>query len=256
MYQFGIDPRAAVATNMFGLTFMSVGGALPFIGKGTIDRKRLPALLALTLVGSVAGALLVLWVSSRVMPLFISVSMIAVAVFSFASRGVRAGRDEVGAAATPEGARGEAFDKDAARDKVGAAGRAGRSEGAPWEWAGLAATCALAVYGGFFSGGYVTILTAVFVGLFRMRFVEAVATTKIVNVCSSLVATLVFMWGGLVDYRLGLLLGAVMFAGAFAGARLALRLDEKILRRVFLSTVIVLALKMLCYDILWKGIQA
>ncbi|MBA2503938.1 MAG: sulfite exporter TauE/SafE family protein, partial [Pyrinomonadaceae bacterium] len=34
MFQAGIDPRVAIATNMFGLTFMSVGGALPFVGRG------------------------------------------------------------------------------------------------------------------------------------------------------------------------------------------------------------------------------
>lgn len=248
MYQLGIDPRVAVATNMFGLTFMSAGGALPFVGKGAIDRGRLPALVGLTLAGSAAGALLVLVVPSRAMPLIISVSMLAVAAFSFASRGVRVGRD-AGLAAVPG-----VVDKSVDEDRVGATPEAGAGRGRA-EWAGYAATFALGVYGGFFSGGYVTILTATFVGLFRMRFVEAVATTKIVNVFSSLVATLVFMWGGLVDYRLGLLLGAVMFAGAFVGARVALRLDEKALRRVFLTTVVALALKILLYDLLWKGLQ-
>ena len=121
--------------------------------------------------------------------------------------------------------------------------------------AGYAATFALGVYGGFFSGGYVTLLTAAFVALFRMSFVEAVATTKVVNVCSSLVATLVFMWAGLVDYRLGALLAVVMFAGAFVGARVALRVDERHLRSVFLATVVALALKILLYDFLWKGLQ-
>ncbi len=248
MYQFGIDPRVAVATNMFGLTFMSVGGALPFIGKGAIDRKRLPALLGLTLVGSIAGALLVLIVPSRAMPVFISISMLAVAAFSFASRNVRTGRD----AGLTGGA--QKFDNRVVADRVEASFEKS-ARGRDWaNLAGYAATLALGVYGGFFSGGYVTILTAAFVGLFRMSFVESVATTKIVNVCSSLVATLVLMWGGLVDYKLGLLLGAVMFTGAFVGARVALRLNEKILRRVFLSTVVVLALKILFYDLLWKGL--
>jgi len=30
MFQFGIDPKVAVATNMFGLTFMSIGASIPF----------------------------------------------------------------------------------------------------------------------------------------------------------------------------------------------------------------------------------
>ncbi|HEX8476580.1 MAG TPA: sulfite exporter TauE/SafE family protein [Pyrinomonadaceae bacterium] len=223
MFLFGIDARVAVATNMFGLTFMSVGGALPFVGKGTFDRRRLPALVALTLVGSIAGALLVLVVSSRAMPLFISVSMLAVALFTVATR-----RD-AGVHIEPS-----------------APTRAA-------EWTAFGATFVLGIYGGFFSGGYVTLLTAAFVALFRMKFVEAVATTKIVNVFSSLVATLVFMWYGLVDYRLGVVLAVVMFAGGFVGARVALRLNDVWLRRIFLTTVIALALKILLYDFLWKG---
>ena len=138
----------------------------------------------------------------------------------------------------------------AAGELVVAATRSGAAE-----WAGYTAAFALGVYGGFFSGGYVTLLTAAFVALFGMTFVEAVATTKVVNVISSAVATLVFMANGLVDYRLGLLLGVVMFGGAFAGARLALKMNEVWLRRVFLTTVIALALKILLYDFLWKGIQ-
>ena len=41
-----------------------------------------------------------------------------------------------------------------------------------------------------------TILTAIFVALFRLSFVQAIATTKLVNVFSSAVATGVFMWHG------------------------------------------------------------
>ena len=228
MYQFGIDPRVAIATNMFGLTFMSVGGALPFLSRGTIDRRRLPLLVALTIVGSALGALIVLVVSSRAMPLVISISMLAVAIFSVSHRP-------------------RARDRAAAEEQPATPSRAA-------EWAAYAATFALGIYGGFFSGGYVTLLTAAFVALFRMTFVEAVSTTKVINVFSSLIATCIFMARGLVDYKLGLIIAAVMFAGAFVGARVALRLNETYLRRIFLGTVIALALKILLYDLLWKGL--
>ena len=41
MLAFGIEPRVALATNMFGLMFMSLGGMLPFLGSGAFDRRRL-----------------------------------------------------------------------------------------------------------------------------------------------------------------------------------------------------------------------
>jgi hypothetical protein len=43
---------------MPALTFMSVGGSLPFIGRGVLSRGGLPASVALTNIGSGLGALL------------------------------------------------------------------------------------------------------------------------------------------------------------------------------------------------------
>ena len=40
MFQFGIDPKIAVATNMFGLTFMNIGATIPFLNHGIIDKKK------------------------------------------------------------------------------------------------------------------------------------------------------------------------------------------------------------------------
>ena len=38
MLQFHIEPRTALATNMFALTFMSVGGTLPFLRSPNVNR--------------------------------------------------------------------------------------------------------------------------------------------------------------------------------------------------------------------------
>ena len=111
--------------------------------------------------------------------------------------------------------------------------------------AGYAATFLLAIYGGFFSGGYVTMLTAIFVLLFGMTFLEAVATTKVINVFSSGVATVVFVWRGVVDLKLGIIVGISMFLGALLGARVALILSTIWLRRLFIAAVLGLAVKLL-----------
>jgi len=111
--------------------------------------------------------------------------------------------------------------------------------------AGYAATFVLAIYGGFFSGGYVTMLTAASVLLFGMTFLQAVATTKVINVFSSGVATLIFVWRGVVDLKLGIILGVSMFLGALLGARIALFLSTVWLRRIFIAAVLGLAVKLL-----------
>jgi uncharacterized protein len=222
MFQFHIEPRTALATNMFALTFMSVGGALPFVRGQGVNRKRLPLLIALTLAGSLIGAFLLLLVPARSVSIIVSTAMIAVAIFSVVYR------------------------------KSGLQNAEG-SPSAVAEFSSYALTFLLGVYGGFFSGGYVTILTVVFVTLFRLSFVEAVATTKVMNAFSSAIATGVFMWHGLIDYRLGIILGATMFVGAVVGARFAIRLGNLWVRRIFLTAVWVLGLKALLLDIFGKN---
>jgi uncharacterized membrane protein YfcA len=222
MFQFHIEPRTALATNMFALTFMSVGGALPFVRGQGVNRKRLPLLIALTLAGSLIGAFLLLLVPVRSVSIIVSTAMIAVAIFSVVYR--RSGLQNA------EG-----------------------SPSAVAEFSGYALTFLLGVYGGFFSGGYVTILTVVFVTLFRLSFFEAIATTKVMNVFSSAIATGVFMWHDLIDYRLGMILGATMFVGAVVGARFAIRIGNLWVRRIFLTAVWVLGLKALLLDIFGKN---
>ncbi len=104
-------------------------------------------------------------------------------------------------------------------------------------------TFLLGIYGGLYSGGYVTMLTACYVAFLGMTFTEAVAGTKFINIFSSSIATIIFMWQGLVDYRLGAILAVTMFIAAYIGAKSVTKLNDLWLKRIFLATVLLLALK-------------
>ncbi len=211
MFQFGIDPKVAVATNMFGLTFMAIGATIPFLRQGAIDTKRVSPLILLTVAGSAIGALLVGFISDKTMPIIVSVSMIVVCVFTLIKR-------DAGVAKTETVSRNSLIIT-------------------------YILTFLLGIYGGLYSGGYVTMLTASFVAFFGMTFTESVASTKIINVFSSLIATIIFMWQGLVDYKLGVILAVTMFVAAYAGANIVTKLNDVWLKRIFLLTVLILAIK-------------
>ncbi|MBL1177492.1 MAG: sulfite exporter TauE/SafE family protein [Pantanalinema sp. GBBB05] len=211
MLMFGIEPHTAIATNMLGLTLMSMGSTVSFIGKGVIATQRLPLLIGLTLIGSVLGALLVLVIPPRSISLVISIAMVVVAFLSILRRD---------AGLTP------------------ATGECSQIS----EYCGYAATFMLGIYGGFFSGGYVTLLTAAYILLFRMTFIQAIATTKLINFFSSLVATLIFAHQGIVNYHLGLILGLAMFVGGIIGGQLSLRLTNVWLQRIYLAVVAILVI--------------
>jgi uncharacterized protein len=208
MIQLGIEPHVAVATNMLALIFMTIGGSLPFAQKGVITRHRLPGLIAVTIVGSTFGAALMVKVSLHALKLVIAIAMITVAIFSL--------RKQKAPTVSPS--------------RVGA---------------GYLATFGLAVYGGFFSGGYVTLLTAAFVFFFGMTFLKAIATTKIMNIFASVVAVVVFAWHDTIDYKLGVILGIAMFVGGIVGASATTRINPIWLRPIFVAVVFLLAVKLL-----------
>lgn len=210
MFQFGIDEKVAIATNMFGLTFMAIGGSIPFVRAGSIDYRRVWPLCAVTIAGSAAGAALVGLITNENVKVMVVVAMIIVVLFTLA-------RPDLAKRIRPE---------------VHSA-------------VGMLAVFLLAIYGGLYSGGYVTILTPTLVAFFAMTYSQSIAATKLINVFSSGIATIVFIWQGLVDYRLGLILGAAMFVGAYLGAHFASRMNEVWLKRIFVATVVLLAVKTL-----------
>jgi uncharacterized membrane protein YfcA len=226
MFQFGIDEKVAVATNMFGLTFMAIGGTIPFVRAGLIEYRKLSPLVILTLIGSAIGAALVGLISNQSIKLIVSIAMIAVVLFTII-RG-----ETTGPKASPPASDTDGLSKPMRTDRFLLA-------------AAYPIVFLLAIYGGLYSGGYVTILTVAFIAFFGMTYSGAIAATKFVNVFSSAIATAIFMWQGLVDYSLGVILAVTMFAGAFAGAHFVTMMDEVWLKRIFVVTVFILAIKTL-----------
>ncbi len=218
MFQLGMDEKAAVATNMFGLVFMAVGGAIPFVRSGTVKVRTLWPLMILTVAGSALGAAIVGLITNQSIKVIVTIAMVFIVAFTLLKR--RPARVPV-----------ERLDGDVS-PMTGKASAVG-----------LVLTFLLAIYGGLYSGGYVTVLTAAFVAFFSMSYAESIASTKVINVFSSLVAAAVFLYQGLVNVPLGLLLGASMFVGAYVGAHYASKLNEEWLRRIFLFAVVLLAVK-------------
>ena len=216
MFQVGIDEKVVVATNMFGLAFMAVGATIPFVRQGRIDYGKVSPLIVLTVISSALGAALVGFITNAGLKLIVSIAMILVGLFILLKR-------DTGTAESTVTRRSAAVT--------------------------YALVFVLGIYGGLYSGGYVTILTAVVVAFFGMTFSEAIASTKLINVFSSLIASIVFAWQGLIDYKLGLILGVTMFVGAYVGAHYASQMKDLWLRRIFLTTVFFLAIKT-AWDIL------
>jgi uncharacterized membrane protein YfcA len=224
MLQFGIEPRIAVATNMLALSMLSFGGVLPFVGTPTIDKRRAPLLVSLTLAGSAAGALLLFAVPAKWMTLIIPVAMIGVLVLLWMEPPESAVKN---AALSPTRTR-----------------------------SGYAVMALLAVYGGFLSGGYATLVTVAGIVFFRYSLLRGIAMSRLLNTASSLIAVAVFAWYRIIDWRLGIALSLAGFLGGWMGSHWAQKMPAKLLRQLFIAAVAALALKALIFDVPWRELMA
>jgi len=208
----GMMPRAAVATNMFAVTWMTVSATARFARAGQIGGRFVLPLVAITAVTSTVGAGLAIAFPERLVKGIVAASMLAMIVFLAVSP--RFGAD------------------------VRAPSRARLT-------VGLLAVAVLGVYGGLFSGGYTTLLTLTCVVALGMPLMQTVGTTKLVNLVSCAVASAVFVVAGLVDYRVAVPASLASFVGGWAGAHLAIKRGEGFVRGMFLVTVLAMAAKML-----------
>ena len=213
MIMVGMTPRQAVATNMFAVTFMAISATARFARAGILKWGLLLPLGIITATTSAIGALIAVKLPETVVKVVVGVSMAALVVFIALQR------------------KAEPPPPSAARRRIGY----------------LGATL-LGIYGGFFSGGYTTLMTVLCTVCFSLTMMESVAVTKPVNLISCAAASVIFFWGGIIDLRIGVPLAAANLAGGWLGAYAAVKGGDRFVRLLFLLTVAALAAKLIIWD--------
>ncbi|MGH9947573.1 MAG: sulfite exporter TauE/SafE family protein [Pyrinomonadaceae bacterium] len=190
MFQVGIDERHAVATNMFGLVFMAVGGAIPFLRKGAVDVRALSPMIVLTIVGSAMGAAIVGYISNDTIKIIVTVAMFAIVIFTLlgGGRGSKDGGATAGGTDVEEELSTKLHeDTRNFRNSIGfrvfsrwfvdknslvveRQTSAPESSNGLLPFAGYLLVFLLSIYGGLYSGGYVTVLTASLVAFFGFSY--------------------------------------------------------------------------------------
>lgn len=114
---------------------------------------------------------------------------------------------------------------------------------------------ALSALAGLFLGGYVgivgggaaTIMIFVLVLAYGLSFHQAVANQKAAILPISIIATLVFIYQGLIDYRIGIPLFIVNILGGYVGAILIMKFKPVWLKFILVPISIALALKLIFF---------
>lgn len=191
----GLPPHLALGTNK-GQAVWGAGAALfAFWRSGRIDRRQAVFAFPLGLVGSLAGAQLVLWISPQALRPIVIAMLIGAAVLLFVRK--------------------------PARTDDAVTGRA-------WIAAGLALV--IGAYDGFFGPGTGTFLIVGFVALCGRSLIHATADAKVVNFASNLAALAAFAHDGSVAWALALPMAAGQLVGGLVGARLAIKGGARLIR--------------------------
>ncbi len=204
----GLPPQIALATNKGQASFGAVSSFASFWMRDGIDRARAPWGLVCGFVGSLAGAyVLTLVKPGPLKPLVLVLLLLAAAFVAWPRK---------------------------------------PSTGRPHDWA-MFALVPLALgfgfYDGFFGPGVGSMLIVMFVLLFGDTLTRASGNAKVVNLASNLAALLLFAVRGDVLWKVALPMAAANAAGAFVGARLAVKRGDKLVRVVVLVVVAALVMK-------------
>jgi uncharacterized membrane protein YfcA len=103
---------------------------------------------------------------------------------------------------------------------------------------------AIGFYDGLFGPGTGSFLIFLFIRFFGLDFLRATAASKIVNIATNLAALSFFVPSGHVLLAFAVPMAVANVAGAFAGTRLALRGGTPVIRKLFVTLVVVLIAKM------------
>lgn len=206
----GLDAGEANGTNRVAITVQNISANAAFLRDGAMHLRQSLAYAAWTLPGAVIGAFAAINISDAWFERILGILMIGIVVTMLVPRG----------SMEPRPGRGRLR----------------------WTQASL---FGIGFYGGFIQMGVGFLFMATFYHLARMNLVSVTVHKSAVILVYTIPTLLIFALTGHVDWLLGAALASGNASGAWVAARLAIRRGEKIIRRVLVVAVLIMAAKVL-----------
>lgn len=196
----GMPPEVANASNRVGILIQSLVGTRGFRQHGRLETDDIPQILIPTIVGGLIGALIAAYAPSAILKPLLLGTMLSMSILMILKPTVL----------IPEP--GTPFKR--MRDTPGA-------------WIGLTLA---GIYGGFVQAGVGFVLLAALAGTLRYDIVRANALKLICTMAFTLVALVIFISRGQVDWMPALVLSIGYVIGAQVGVKIAINVSAKTLK--------------------------
>jgi len=208
----GLPPQVALGTNKLQASFGSGSAMLTFIRSNTVKLGDCGEGIAFTGLGSCLGTYTIQLLDPVLLRLMIPWLLVTIAVYTLL---------------TPRLGQVDAHPR--------------MQSGAFFFLAGLT----LGFYDGFFGPGTGSFwVMALMLGL-GFNMTKATGYTKVMNFTSNFASLVLFLAGGYVLWREGLVMGVGQFIGARIGARLVIRRGTGFIRPVFITMVLLITARLL-----------
>lgn len=214
----GVPPHFALGTNKFASTCASFTSSLKFARSGKVNFKLLRFLVPFTLIGAALGVQTVLQIDQKFLSSLVLILILFVGLYSLVSKTV--GLED--------------------KTKVFTSLNI---------FYGILLALSLGFYDGFFGPGTGSFLIFGLISIYGFDFVKAGGNAKFLNFISNITSLVLFAFHGQINYQIGLPVAICMIFGARIGTRLALQNGASLIKPIFVTMSLGVAIKML-YNII------
>lgn len=210
---FGLPPSVAIATNRFS----SLGATISlykFIRAGKVIYKIALPLVIFATIGSFIGAKILLEINENLLQKMVAIFIILVVLVMIFKKDI--------------GVEKRIIQISKKRNILG-----------------YILSFLIGIYMGFFGAASATFFSYLLVFLFGLTFIESAGTRKIITLPAAIVATIVFIISGRIDFLYGTALFVGRAIGAYLGAAFAIKHGEKYARVIFIILALISGIKLL-----------
>ena len=210
----GLPPHMVLGTNKFSATAGSFTSSLKFIRSGNANFKLLKYLIPFTLVGSMIGVRTVLIIDQKFLNALVLILIMFIGIYTLFSKSL------------------------GLEDKFHGLTRKNIL-------CGILLAFSLGFYDGFFGPGTGSFLVFGLINIFGFSFVASSANARVLNFTSNVTALILFAISGKINYMFGIPVAIAMILGARMGTTVALNKGSKLIKPIFVTMSLAVALKML-----------
>lgn len=210
----GLPTHIALGTNKFAATMGSLTSSINFIRSGNCNFKLLKIVAPFTLIGSILGVKTVLLIDESFLQPLVLILILAIGIYTFFSKSL--GEEDNFKGLTNKNL-----------------------------CLSILLGFSLGFYDGFFGPGTGTFLVFGFINILGLNFLKASANARVLNFVSNISALVTFAISGNINYLIGIPVCIFMILGAKIGTKLAISKGNKIIKPIFITMAMAVAVKML-----------